>query len=146
MLKFSTSQFKTERDSVATGGIKYNAGSEFATAVYKKRYIREQIHNHDRALSHPPQKKEKIYHGNILIHRPRLHLLTNCNVYAQSLTKKNMDNSLHHSFCHNKCIHIFYQGLRHRYINESRRNKLVLYIICLWLNQHNIRDYKFMDV
>ena len=47
-------QFKTERDSVATGGIKCGAGSEFATAVYKKRYIREQIHNHDRTLAHPP--------------------------------------------------------------------------------------------
>ena len=44
---------KNERDSVATGGIKYDAGSEFATAVYEKGYIKEQIHNHDRTLAHP---------------------------------------------------------------------------------------------
>ena len=37
--------FKTERDSVATGGIKCYAGNWFATAVYKKAYIKEQINN-----------------------------------------------------------------------------------------------------
>ena len=70
-------KFKTERDSVATGGInchaisnrqenlnsqntsstkdgiKCSAGSEFATAVYEKRYIKEQIHNHESILAHP---------------------------------------------------------------------------------------------
>ena len=33
--------------------IKCSAGSEFATAVYKKRYIKEQIHNHESILAHP---------------------------------------------------------------------------------------------
>ena len=52
---FSTSQnLKPKAEGFAKGGIKYNAGSEFATAVYKKRYIRAQIHNHDCALAHPP--------------------------------------------------------------------------------------------
>ena len=49
-------KFKTERDSVATGGIKHDAGSEFATAVYENGYIKEQIHNHDHALAHPHPK------------------------------------------------------------------------------------------
>ncbi len=44
---------KPNTEGVATGGIKYDAGSEFATAVYKKGYIKEQIHNHDHALAHP---------------------------------------------------------------------------------------------
>ena len=50
-------QLKTESDSFATGGIKYDAGSEFATAVYEKGYIKEQIHNHDYALAHPHIKE-----------------------------------------------------------------------------------------
>ena len=44
---------KPNTEGVATGGIKYDAGSEFATAVYEKGYIKEQIHNHDHALAHP---------------------------------------------------------------------------------------------
>ena len=49
---------KPNTEGVAEGGIKYDAGSEFATAVYEKGYIKEQIHNHDHALAHPQNMSE----------------------------------------------------------------------------------------
>jgi alanine racemase len=56
---FAHPQFKTERKSVATDGIKCDAGSEFATVVYENGYIKEQINNHDRAFAHPQFKTER---------------------------------------------------------------------------------------
>ena len=44
--------------SHAMGGIKCRAGSKFPTAVYKMRYIREEICNHDGALARPQFTKK----------------------------------------------------------------------------------------
>ena len=46
-------KFKTERDSVATGGIKHDAVSEFTTAVYKKGYTSECRRSYDGDLARP---------------------------------------------------------------------------------------------
>ena len=43
----------------STGRIKCYAGNWFATAVYKKTYIKEWFYDYDRALAHPPFKTER---------------------------------------------------------------------------------------
>ena len=46
----------TITSAIASGGIKYGAGSSKATAVYKKRrYMSERRRLYDRALAHPPK-------------------------------------------------------------------------------------------